>query len=100
MGRSSTSGLFKGSSSSSGRCKDTAAGAGCKHTAADDCGDGCSGSSGGGLFTGLRVRMGVVTGFVQWDSSSSSVPPSSSGAATNSLAAIMNSSLYKLALGE
>jgi hypothetical protein len=49
------------------------------------------------LFNGLRVRMGVVTGQVQWEPCG---PPGSSAAAANSLAAMMNSSLYKLALGE
>jgi hypothetical protein len=45
-------------------------------------------SAGAGMFNGLRVRMGVVTGVVEG--------PAEPGAA---LANIMNSSLYKLALG-
>jgi hypothetical protein len=50
---------------------------------------GCQGlSAGAGMFNGLRVRMGVVTGVVDG--------PAEAGAA---LANIMNSSLYKLALG-
>jgi hypothetical protein len=45
-------------------------------------------SAGAGMFNGLRVRMGVVTGVVDG--------PAEAGAA---LANIMNSNLYKLALG-
>jgi hypothetical protein len=45
-------------------------------------------AAGAGCFKGLRVRMGVVTGVVEG--------PGEAGAA---LANIMNSSLYKLALG-
>jgi hypothetical protein len=45
-------------------------------------------SAGAGMFNGLRVRMGVVTGVVDG--------PAEASAA---LANIMNSSLYKLALG-
>lgn len=48
-----------------------------------------AGAPGGGLFNGLRVRMGVVTGVVETGADSG-----------GALATIMNSSLYKLALGE
>jgi hypothetical protein len=44
------------------------------------------------------VRMGVVTGALHWEPCGA--PVGSSAAAANGLAAIMNSSLYKLALGE
>jgi len=76
----------------------------CKHTAADDSNGAAAGSTDGsdgcgsrGLFNGLRVRMGVVTGQVHWEHSSNNGSSSTTG---NSLPAIMNSSLYKLALGE
>lgn len=45
--------------------------------------------AGTGAFNGLRVRMGVATGIVEGPAESSSA-----------LANIMNSSLYKLAVGE
>ena len=57
--------------------------------------DGSDGCGSSGLFNGLRVRMGVVTGQVHWEARGAS-----SAAAANSLAAIINSSIYKLALGE
>jgi class 3 adenylate cyclase len=50
-----------------------------------------------GLFYGLRVRMGIASGTVPWEAGSSRGDGSSAAA---SLAAIMDSSLYKLAVGE
>lgn len=46
--------------------------------------------AGGGLFNGLRVRMGVVTGVVLVDAQSES---------SSALANILNSLLYKMAVG-
>lgn len=63
-------------------------------TAAD--GSKLFGDSQGGLFCGLRVRMGVVTGSLHWEHCTAS----GGGGSGNAAPAIINSSLYKLAVGE